>query len=154
MCQGVIRSLKVHYRKRIARLCIKALHKNQPLQNIQTTQAMKDIVSSWNNSVSKKTIINCFKKAGNSDSSQQLAVTVANDPFKALTEDLSNLREIDQNAFQEELSAELFIDLDNDVVTTLPISCDEDITAKISDSEKHNEIDKDINEVYRFRKTK
>lgn len=154
MCQGVIRSLKVHYPKRIARLCIKALHKNKPLQNIQTTQAMKDIVSSWNNSVSKKTIINCFKKAGNSDSSQQLAVTVANDPFKTLTEDLSNLREIDQNAFQEELSAELFIDLDNDVVTTLPISCDEDITAKISDSEKHNEIDKDINEVYRFRKTK
>ena len=154
MCQGVIRSLKVHYRRRIARLCIKALHENKPLQNIQTTQAMKDIVSSWNNSVSKKTIINCFKKAGNSGSSWQLAITVANDPFKALTEDLSHLREIDQNAFQEELSAELFIDLDNDVVTTLPISYDEDITAKISDSEKHNEIDKDINEVYRFRNTK
>ena len=57
------------------------------------------------------------------------------------------MREIDQNAFQEELPAELFIDLDNDVITTVPISCDEDIFAKISDAEEHNEIDEDINEV-------
>ena len=43
---------------------------------------MQDLLSSWN-SVSKETINNCLRKAGISDSSKQLAVTDADDPFKA-----------------------------------------------------------------------
>ena len=89
--------------------------------------------------MSKETIINCFKKAGISDSSKQLAVTDVDDHFKALTEDLSHLQEIYQNAAQQELSAESFIDLDNNV-TTVPISSDEDIVAEILDPEEDNEI--------------
>ena len=75
----------------------------------------------------------------------QLAVTDADDPFKALTEDLSNLR--DQNAVQEELSAESFTDLDNNVVTAVLIFSDEDIVAEILDPDEDYEIDKDIDEV-------
>ena len=75
----------------------------------------------------------------------QLAVTDADDPFKALTEDLSNLR--DQNAVQEELSAESFTDLDNNVVTAVLIFSDEDIVVEILDPDEDYEIDKDIDEV-------
>ena len=65
-----------------------------------------------------------FKKGAISDLSKQFAVTDAGDPFKALTEDISHLREIDQNALSEEFPAESFIDLDNNVATTVPISND------------------------------
>ena len=60
MDQGVIRSLKAHYRRRIVRLCIKAVDKNEPLPKISILQAMKDLVSSWN-AVSKETVVNCPK---------------------------------------------------------------------------------------------
>ena len=76
------------------RLFIKDLDKNKPLSNISTIQAMKDLVSSWN-SVSKETIISCFKKAGIGNLSKQFAVTDAADPFKALTENLSHFLEKD-----------------------------------------------------------
>ena len=98
---------------------------------------MRDLFSSWN-SLSKETIINCFKKAGISELSKQLAVTDADEYFKALTEDLSNLQEIDQNEVQEEL---------NNYATTVPISSDEDILAEILDPEKDNEIVEDIDDV-------
>ena len=51
---------------------------------------MTELVSSWN-SVSKETIINCLKKGGISDSSSQVTVADADDPFKVLTEDINHL---------------------------------------------------------------
>ena len=49
-----------------------------------------NLAYSWN-SVSKDTIISCFKKAGIGNSSKQLAVTETDGSFKALIEDLSHL---------------------------------------------------------------
>ena len=87
-----------------------------------------------------------FKKAGISNSSK-LSVTDTDDPFKALTEDLSHLREIDQNAVQEKLPAKSFIGLDNNIVTTVPISSDEDFVADILNPVEDNKINEDINNV-------
>ena len=42
--------------------------------------AMNMFVSSWN-AVSTETIVNCFRKAGISSSSQELAETGGDDPF-------------------------------------------------------------------------
>ena len=68
-----------------------------------------------------------FNEAGISNSSKlavtKLAVTGTDDPFQALTDDLSHLRETDQNVVQEELPAKPFIDLDDNIVTTVSISC-------------------------------
>ena len=83
MDQGVIRSLKVHYRKKVVCLCIKAVESNKPLPKISILQAMKHLVSSWN-AVSKETIVNCFKKSDISQSNQQAAVNDDDDPFKSL----------------------------------------------------------------------
>ena len=70
MDQGVIRSLKVHYRKKVVRLCIKAVESNKPLPKISILQAIKHLVSSWN-AVSKETIVNCFKKSNISQTNRQ-----------------------------------------------------------------------------------
>ena len=64
--QAVIRSLKAHYRKKVVRLCIKAVGSYKLRPKIIILQAMK----SWN-AVSKETIVNCFKKSNISQSNQQ-----------------------------------------------------------------------------------
>ena len=147
MDQGVIRSLKAHYRSRIVRLCIKALDKNHPLPKVSILEAMKHLVSSWH-AVSEKTIVNCFKKANISSSNQQIAETDADDPFKCLVEELDRLREIDHDAVQKELSAESFIGLDNDVVTSASIINDDDIVADIlpdaDDDDDGEDVDRDV----------
>ena len=97
MDQGVIRSLKAHYRKKVVRLCIKAVESNKPLPKISILQAMKHLVSS-RNAVSKETIVNCFKKSNIIQSNQQAVVNDDEDPFKSLLEDLEKLHELDNNA--------------------------------------------------------
>ncbi|XP_065677483.1 uncharacterized protein LOC136092840 [Hydra vulgaris] len=116
MDQGVIRSLKALYRHKIMRLCIKAVDNNEPMPKISILQAMKDLVSSWN-AVSKETAINCFKKA----------------------EELNCLRELDPRAVQEDLSAESYIGLDCDVVTTDSLATDAEIIAQILDPNFKND---------------
>ena len=117
MGQGVIQSLEVHYRRRIVCLCTKSLNKNKPLPKITILQAMKNLVSSWN-AVSEESIVNCFEKANISHANQKTAVTDADDPFESLEEELGNLRKLNENAAQDTLSAESFIDLDSEVVTS------------------------------------
>ncbi|XP_047139139.1 tigger transposable element-derived protein 4-like [Hydra vulgaris] len=126
MDQGVIRSLKAHYRHKIVRLCIKAVDNNKPMPKISILQAMKDLVSSWN-VVSKETVINCFKKAGISKTNKSIEEADDDHPFKFLTEELNRLRELDPRAVQEDLSAESYIGLDCDVVTTGSFATDAEI---------------------------
>ncbi|XP_004212003.1 tigger transposable element-derived protein 4-like [Hydra vulgaris] len=83
MDQGVIQSIKVHYRHKILRLRVKAL-----------LQATKDRISSWN-AVSKKTGINCFNKAGISKTNKSISEVNDDHPFKSLTEELDCLRKLD-----------------------------------------------------------
>ena len=92
------------------------MDENKPLPKITILQTMKDLVSSWN-AVSEETIVNCFKKANISHANQQTAVTNA--------DDLDNLRKLDENAVQDTLSAESFVELDSEIVTSA--SCDADI---------------------------
>ena len=75
---------------------------------------MQYLVSSWN-AVSEETIVNCFRKANISSSNQRVAEADADDPFKSLLAELERLREVDPNSVQEDLSAESFITLDNEV---------------------------------------
>ena len=63
------------------RVCIKALDKNMSLPKITTLDAMK-ILSSSSSELPAQTIINCFRKAGISDSSQQLEQCDVDDRFK------------------------------------------------------------------------
>ena len=53
----------------------------------------------------KLSIINCFRKAGISDSSQQLVQCDTDDPFKDLEVELYHLKELDPATVQDDLSA-------------------------------------------------
>ena len=105
MDQGVIRSLKAHYRKKVVRLCIKAVESNKPLPKISILQALKHLASSWN-AVSEETTVNCFKKSDITQSNQQAAVNDDDDPFKSLQEDLQKLHELGNDVIQPNLSVE------------------------------------------------
>ncbi|XP_065667946.1 tigger transposable element-derived protein 4-like [Hydra vulgaris] len=148
MDQGVIRSLKAHYRHKIVRLCIKAVDNNEPMPKISILQAMKDLVSSWN-AVSKKTVINCFKKAGISKTNKSIEEADDDHSFNFLTEELNRLRELDPRAVQEDLSAESYIGLDCDVVTTGSLATDAEIIAQILDpnfENDDNEVEDSVDE--------
>ena len=145
MDQGVIRSLKAHYRKKVVRLCIKTVESNKPLPKVSIHQTMKHLVSSWN-AVSKETTVNCFKKS-NMKSNQQAAVNDDDDPFKSLLEDLEKLHELDNEAIQPNLSAKSFADLDSEVVTSASFSNNDDIIAEVIEGEnEENEDDQDDEE--------
>ena len=146
MDQGVIRSLKAHYRKKVVRLCIKAVESNKQLPKVSIHQTVKHLVSSWN-AVSKETTVNCFKKSNISQSNQQAAVNDDDDPFKSLQEDLEKLHELDNDAIQPNLSTKSFADLDSEVVTSASFSNDNDIIAEVIEGEnEENEDDQDDEE--------
>ena len=153
MDQGVIRSLKSHYRRRIVRLCIKSLDENKPLPKITILQAMENLVSPWN-AVSEETVVNCFKKVNISHVKQQTAVADADDPLNSLEEELDNLRKLDENGVQNTLSAESFVELDSEFVSSASCVCDADILAEVTqpdsiedeDDDDDNDDDDDLND--------
>ena len=104
MEQGVIRSLKAHYRKNVTRLCIKAVEINRTLLKINILQPMKHLTLSWK-VVSKETIISCFKKSYIRQSTQQTAVNNGDNPFESLQEGLPKFHDLDNDAVQPNLSA-------------------------------------------------
>ena len=59
------------------------------------------LVSSWND-VRKTSIVNCFRKANISESSQSDAVNDEDDPFKELNENLNELRNKDPPLVSEQ----------------------------------------------------
>ena len=82
-----------------------------------------------------------FKKGNISHAIQQTALNDADHPFKSLEEELGNLRKLNHSAVQDNLSAEPFIGLDSEVVTSASYMSDTDIlTEVISDFIKdHND---------------
>ena len=81
MDQGVIRSLKAHYRERVVRLFCRALEKKEPCPKISILPSMKILADSWE-IVTKEIIIKCFRKAGITPTVQQAAIADFDHPFK------------------------------------------------------------------------
>ena len=146
MDQGKIQSCNAHYRKKFVHLCIKAVQSNKLLPKITILQATKHLVSAWN-AVSKKTIVNCFKKSNISQSNQQTAVNHDDKLFKNLQEDLKKLHDLDNDAIHPDLSAESFADLDSEVVTSASFFNDDDTVAEVIEGEnEESEDDQDDEE--------
>ena len=66
------------------------MHKNVSLPNVPILDVLNKLFSSWN-AVLTYTIVMCFRKAGISSSSQELAQTDGDDPFKELIKDFLRL---------------------------------------------------------------
>ncbi|XP_065652997.1 tigger transposable element-derived protein 4-like [Hydra vulgaris] len=101
------------------------------------------------NAVSKETVINCFKKAGISKTNKSIEEADDDHFIKFLTEELNRLPELDPRAVQEDLSAESYIGLDCDVVTTGSLATDAEIIAQILDpnfENDDNEVEDSVDE--------
>ena len=81
MDQGIIRSLKVHYRKRVVRVILTHLDQGNPIPKISLLKAMQLLASTWND-VSKETVNNCFRKVNISEIDQMKTVNDIDAPLK------------------------------------------------------------------------
>lgn len=145
MDQGVIRSLKAHYRALTVQLFIRAVDNNQPLPKISILSAMNMLTAAWDK-VSETTVQNCFKRAGISEQSQEHAMNDTDDPFKELTEELENLRERAENQVSTQVSAETMIECDDDLLTAdTELPSDSDILAefRVDDKELEEALEED-----------
>ena len=145
MDQGVIRSLKAHYRGRIVRRLCRALDKVKALPKISILQAMKILVSSWE-AVSEQTIVKYFRKAGITSEAQNAAITDADDPFSDLKENLQQLHDIDPDMVPESVTPESLIDVDNEVITTAPMITDDDVLRSITTNQQEQSDEDDDND--------
>ena len=146
MDQGVIRSLKAHYRGRVVRRLCRALHKTKTLPKISILQAMQILVSSWE-AVSAQTIVNCFRKTGITSEAQNAAITDPDDPFSDLKESLQQLHDIDPDMVPESVTPESLTDVDNEVITTAPMVTDDDILRSVrTNQQEQSDEDDDSDE--------
>ena len=81
MDQGVIHSLKVHYRGRVVHLLCRALGKKGLCPKTSILQSMKTLAESWE-VVTKEIIINCFRKARITPAVQQAGSTGCHCSFR------------------------------------------------------------------------
>ena len=130
MDQGVIRSLKAHYRGRVVRLLCRVLEKKEPCPTISILQSVKIPVDSWE-VVSKETIINCFRNAGITPAVQQAAISDSDDLFKDLQESLNDLRKADSSMVPDDVTATALVILDDDVIATAPEISEGDIIEEL-----------------------
>ena len=90
------------------------MDQGQDLPKISIFLALQLLVSSRNN-VGKVTIVNCFQKAKISAENQ---VEGRDDPFKALQENLTELRQSNPDLVPDELSAADVFEIDSNLITT------------------------------------
>ena len=83
MDQGVIRSLKAKYRKKIIQRLIRAVNMKKTFPKTSILDAMQLLTSAWFE-VSEATIKNCFRKVGISEKLAEEAINDQDDPFKDL----------------------------------------------------------------------
>ena len=146
MDQGVIRSLKAHYRGRVVRLLCRALEKKEPCPKISILQSMKILVDSWD-VVSKETIINCFRKAGITPAVQQAAISDSDDPFKDLHESFNDLRKADSSMVPDDVTATALVSLDDNVIATAPEISEGDIIEELRACQEPGEGEESDDEI-------
>ena len=74
-------------------------------------------------------------------------MTDADDSLESLEEELDNLRKLDENAVQDTLSAESFIELDSEVVTSASCMSDADIPAEVNDDDNDDDLSDNIDDL-------
>ena len=144
MDQGVIRSLKAHYRTLTVQLFIRAVDNGQPLPKISILSAKNMLTAAWDK-VSEITVQNGFKRAGISKESQECAMNDSNDPFKELDEELDNLRERAQDHAPLEVTTETVIECDDELLTAdTELTSDSGILAEFWPSDDELEEDDEV----------
>eukprot|EP00794_Sanderia_malayensis_P015050 gene15050-16603_t len=154
MDQGVIRSLKAIYRRKIIQRIVRAVDAKKGIPKTSILDAMQLLRLSWAE-VTEKTIKSCFKKAGISEQAAEEALEDKDDPFKDLTaEDDMELEDaIDclRAQLPEEvplhLNAAALLEIDESLATNAGKLTDADILASIKEEASVEEDEATENEI-------
>lgn len=141
MDQGVIKTLKLHYRKRILKKIVTIVENNQtvPVNIVDLRECISELSKVWTNDVSDETIFHCFCKAGfstattewNEEDDMTLVQLRSHWNFLQTTGNVSN-----------EVTLEDFITADEQV-TVSDFPDDDDILHSVSKSSEPVEDDDD-----------
>ena len=147
MNQGVIRSLKAHYRAKSVKRYIASIDAKKGIPSINILNAMPLLVDAWDR-VTAATITNCFRKAGISTENQQQSLDDVDDPFQALASETEELRARDEALIPSEITADEYIDTDDSLFTfeTCAIK-DDEILSKVTSIEEDQEDGEDTDEI-------
>ena len=130
MYQGVIRSLKAHYRLRAVQKMILAVEMNKPLPKTSILDAMLMLESAWDQ-VSESTITNSFRKAGISNEAQDNAINDNDNPFADLETAIETLKDKRPNLVPEGVDLTMLLDIDAEVSTNGAKPTDSEILAEV-----------------------
>ena len=122
MDQGVIRSLKARYRTKVVQKMIEAIDNKNSLPTISLLDAIKMLVLAWYE-VTDKTVQNCFKKSGFSETEDNDAVS--DYPFAALKDSITHLSILEK--IFEDVTVEDVAYFDDMLVPTQDALSEEDI---------------------------
>ena len=140
MDQGVIRSIKAHYRALTVQLYIRAIDNSKSLPNLSILVAMNMLTAGWEK-VSETTIQKCFENGGISTKSQEAAIYNEDDLFKELNEELDNLQRALGFA-SPQVNAESVIECDDELSTSnAEPPRDSDILAEFRPSADDNDLE-------------
>ena len=106
MDQGVIRSLKARYCRKIIKRLIRAEDMKTKLPQTSILDVMQLLQSAWSE-VSELIIKNCFRKSEISEKSAELAINEEDDPVKDITADLEEIMTELRERLPEEAPEEL-----------------------------------------------
>ena len=134
MDQGVIQSLKAHYKKMSIKKLIEAIEKEKPLPEFSILDAIQMIDLAWGK-FTTKTVANCFEKAGISKEKQSEALLDADDPFKDLQKQLDKLAVYNPEFFLEGATTNDIVSLDDSLTSTETLMTDDAILCNVSDEE-------------------
>ena len=141
MDQGIIRSLKAHYKTISIKTLTEAIEKKKPLPEFSILDATQMLDLPWGK-VTSKTVVNCFEKAEILKEKQSEALLDADDPFKDLQEQLDKLVAYNPKFFPEGTTANDIVSVDDSLTSTEPLMTDDAIYAtswmKKDDEFAHN----------------
>ena len=154
MDQGVIRSLKAIYRKKIIQRIIREVDAGKRIPNVSMLDAMQLLKSAWSE-ITKTTVQNCFRKAGISEKAAEV-LDENDDSFKDFTaEDDMELDETTEELrtrLPEEAplqcNAATLLEIDEEIATSGDKPNDEDILAFIRElpSDEEEKGDSEVEE--------
>ena len=143
MDQGVIRSLKAHYKTMSIKKLIEAIEKKKLLPEWSMLDAMQMLDVAWGK-VTTKTVVNCFEKAGMSSEKQSEALLDADDPLINLQEELDKFTVYNPKFFPEGTTANDIVSVDDSLTSTEPLMTDDEILCNVlaeEDSETEDDTD-------------
>ena len=154
MDQGVIRSVKAIYRKKIIQRIIREVDAGKGIPKISMLDAMQLLQSAWSE-IKEATVQNCFRKAGISERAAEEAHVDRDDQFKDFTaeddieldEAIEDLRTRLPEEVPLQYNAAALIDCDEEIATSGDSPTDADILAFVRGELPPDEEEKDDIEV-------